>query len=74
MNIDIEDISKALNRAKEAQDLLDSILSYYNIYSGQFDKIRDIDAKYLFKLSDGSYYKYGLNTRIRAYIKFDDSE
>ena len=74
MNIDIEDISKALNRAKEAQDLLDSILSYYDVYSGQFDKIRDIDAEYLFKLSDGSYHKDGLNTRIREYIKFDDSE
>lgn len=74
MNIDIEDIAKALNRAKEAQDILDRVLSYYDVYSGQFDKIPDIDAEYLFKCSDGSYYKDGLNTRIRSYINFDDSE
>ena len=74
MNIDIEDISKALNRAKEAQNLLNSILRYYDVYSGQFSKIPDIDAEYLFKCSDGSYYRDGLNTRIRSYINFDDSE
>lgn len=74
MNIDIEDIAKALNRAKEAQDLLDRVLRYYDVYTGQFNKIPDIDAEYLFKCSDGSYYKDGLNTRIRSYINFDDSE
>lgn len=74
MNIEFEDIIKSFKKAQDAVEILDRVLSYYNVCSGQFDKIPDIDAEYLFKCSDGSYYKDGLNTRIRSYINFDDSE
>lgn len=74
MNINIEDIAKALNKAKEAQDLLDSILMHYDVYTGQFEKIGQLDAEYMTKLDNGQYYKNSLNKKIRDYIKFDDSE
>lgn len=74
MNINIEDITKALNKAKEAKDLLDSILMHYNVYTGQFEKIGWLDSEYMPKLDNGQYYKGSLNSKIRAYLKFDDSE
>lgn len=73
-NLDIEDIAKALNKAKEAKDLLDSILLYYDVYTGQFEKIGKLDAEYMPKLDNGQYYKGSLNNKIREYLKFDDSE
>ena len=74
MKITAYDIIEPLKSLIEAKELLDKVLRYYDVYSGQFEKIPNIDAEYLFKCSDGSYYKDGLNTRIRDYIKFDDSE
>jgi len=68
------DVIESLKSLIEAKELLDKILHYYNVYSGQFEKIPDMDAEFLFKRIDGSYYKDGLNARIRDYIKFDDSE
>lgn len=74
MKITAYDIIEPLKNLIEAKELLDKVLSYYDVYSGQFGKIPDIEAEYLFKCSDGSYHKDGLNTKIRDYIKFDDSE
>ena len=70
----IEELIETLNRAKEAQDILNRVLSYYNIYSGQFDKIPDYDAEHIFRCSDDALIRNTLNARIRAYKDFDDSE
>lgn len=70
----IEELIKTLQRAQEAQDILNSVLSYYNIYSGQFDKIPDYDAEHIFRCSDGTLIRNTLNARIRSYTNFDDSE
>lgn len=72
--MEIEELIKTLKRAKEAQDILNRILSYYNIYSGQFDQIPDYDAEHIFRYPDGTFNKDTLNARIRAYKDFDDSE
>ena len=74
MKITAYNIIEPLKNLIDAKELLDKILSYYDVYSGQFRKVSDIDAEYMFKRDDGSYYKDGLNARIRDYIKFDDSE
>ena len=74
MKITAYDIIEPLKNLIEAKELLDKILSYYDVYSGQFRKIPSYDADYYFKHDDGTYYKDGLNTKIRDYIKFDDSE
>ena len=72
--MEIEELIETLNRAKEAQEILSKVLSYYNIYSGQFDQIPDYDAEYIFRYPDGTFNKDTLNARIRAYKNFDDSE
>lgn len=73
-SIDIDDILDILNDSREAKNLLDIILSYYDIYSGQFKKIPDYDAEYMFRRPDGTFIQDTLNKRIRDYRKFDDSE
>lgn len=74
MKITAYDIIEPLKNLIEAKELLDKILSYYDVYSGQFRELPAYEAQYLFQRSDGTYIKDGLNTRIRDYIKFDDSE
>ena len=67
MKLEFEDIAKAMNRAAEAESLLQSMLMYYNVYSGEFDN------KYIGEFDKG-FDPYSLNSRVRAYINFDDSE
>lgn len=65
MNIEIQDIVEALQKGQAAIELLDSILSRYDFYSGQFGKIPPYDC---------THDSHSLLTRIRDYVKFDDSE
>jgi hypothetical protein len=74
MKITAYDIIEPLKNLIEAKELLDRVLRYYNVYSGQFTKVPDYEAEYMFKCEDGSYIKDTLNARIRDYVKFDDSE
>jgi len=64
MKIQFEDIAEALTEMIEAKKLLDKILSYYRIYDGDF-----VIPEY-----EKTYDRNSLNTRIREYINFDDSE
>ena len=63
--ISITDIAAVISRAQEAQELLDSILSNWCPYSGEF-KLSEWDKDYS--------QSHSLNRKIRAYTKFDDSE
>lgn len=74
MKITAYDIIEPLKNLIEAKELLDKVLSYYDIYSGQFRKIPDYDAEYIYQYSDGTYKKDTLNAAIREYRNFDDSE
>ena len=73
-NVFLDSLLGLLQEAVVAKDLLDEILSYYEVYSGQFREIPDYQADYAYKRSDGSYVENSLNKKIRNYIKFDDSE
>lgn len=68
MKITAYDIIEPLKSLIEAKELLNSVLSYYDVYSGQFDKIPDYECGFR-----GSSCPT-LNEKIRQYIKFDDSE
>jgi hypothetical protein len=75
--MDTPTIEKFLEEIKHLQDaklLLKVILSYYDIYTGIFDneKIEDFEDKC--RKNPGLFYKDSLNTKIRDYLKFDDSE
>jgi len=61
----MQDFIHEMNRMYEGEEILQYILSYYDIYSGQFKEVPEYDTE---------YGPYSLNTRIRNYIKFDDSE
>lgn len=65
---------QTLEDALRAKEILSTILSYYDIYSGQFEKIPDYQAEYMYKRADGTYITDTLNKKIRDYIQFDDSE
>jgi len=65
MKLSAADIIQPLQELIDAQKLLDRLLSYYDVYSGQFEKIPSHDV---------DYGPSSLNTAIRDYIKFDDSE
>ena len=64
--LEFSDIANLIQRAQEAQELLESILSNYDMYTGQFSKISDYDCR--FDIS------HNLINRIRRYRNFDDSE
>lgn len=74
MKITAEDIVEPLRELIDAKKLLDKILVYYDIYSGQFREIPDYEAEYMWKRPDGTYITDSLNKQIREYEKFDDSE
>jgi hypothetical protein len=71
---ELSDYVSDINDLLEAKKLLDHILQYYNIYSGQFEQVPDYDAEYVYTRNDGSYIVDTLNRRIRDYIEFEDSE
>jgi len=62
----MQDWVNEINRLNEADRILRLILSYYDIYSGQFKKVPDYDTDLC--------NPYSLNSAIRGYINFDDSE
>lgn len=64
--MDISDLIKLLRKAEEAEKLLASMLSHYDIYSGKFRNPSSHDCDY--------NNSYSLLNRVRDYIKFDDSE
>ncbi len=59
-NTKLEDLVNTLERAVMAEDLLNTLLCYYNYY-GQFEKVPDYEVE-------------ALKKRVRNYIEFDDSE
>lgn len=73
MKITAYDIIEPLKNLIEAKELLDKVLSYYDVYSGQFRKIPDYEANFMHETAHGLITDT-LNSRIRDYIKFDDSE
>lgn len=73
MKLTAYDIIEPLKSLIEAKELLDKVLRYYDVYSGQFDKIPDRDSQFMFETAHGLITDT-LNSRIRNYIKFDDSE
>ena len=68
MKITTYDIIEPLKKLIEAKELLDEVLSYYDVYSGQFREVPDYECG----------FRGGpcptLQDKIRNYIKFDDSE
>lgn len=68
MKITAYDIIEPLKNLIEAKELLDSVLSYYDVYSGQFREVPDYECGWRGPPAQT------LNERIREYIKFDDSE
>lgn len=62
------DIIEPLKSLIEAKELFDSVLSYYDVYSGQFREVPDYECGW----RGGNCPS--LNDKIRNYIKFDDSE
>lgn len=58
--------TKELQSLIDAKELLDTILSNYNYYSGEFDRISSYDKDY------GD--PHSLINKIRNYTGFDDSE
>ncbi len=67
---DIEDFIGNLQSLIDSKSLLDNILLYYNIYDGSFrneDLLNGEKHKDYAKLQT-------LNSKIRNYLKFDDSE
>jgi len=64
--MDLSDLVNTLQKAEEAEKLLATILSHYDIYSGEFRQPTSYDCDY------GN--RYSLINRVREYIKFDDSE
>lgn len=59
-------LSREIEEAIEAKMLLDKILSYYNIYTGQFKTIPDSDCDLV--------SHHSLNNKVRHYLKFNDSK
>jgi hypothetical protein len=59
----MEEFVEKLQKLIDSQRLLDDLLNKYNVYEKKFDM-------------DDNYLKYNerLDTRIRNYLKFDDSE
>lgn len=57
----IDKLIQELKDLKEAKDLLDKMLSHYDIYKKQFKEIPEYDQE-------------RLNNEIRKYQNFDDSE
>lgn len=66
MKIEPRDIVEPLKKLLDAQELLDRVLLYYDVYSGQFRELPKYECGY----NSG----YSLNDQVRAYINFDDSE
>ena len=64
--MDISDLVKVLQKAEEAENLLATMLSHYDVYSGEFRQPSPHDCDY------GN--SYSLLNRVRNYIRFDDSE
>lgn len=69
-----------LKKAQEAKELLDSIISHYDVYSMEFTFHSDKDIEKIKKRMSPEILrtfrtdKQILNDRIRDYIDFDDSE
>ena len=67
-------LTNEIDHLKEAKSLLNDILSHYNIYDQQFEKLDEtkypIRGPYANKKSEADE----LNIRIRSYLGFDDSE
>ncbi len=67
---DIPDIVEALQDLIDSKKLLDRILQYYSVYNMKFD-IPDYEKN---RFSTGPNHKTTLETAIRSYLKFNDSE
>lgn len=59
-----------LRHLLDSKELLDRILSHYDIYGVKFD-IPDYEKN---DFSNGQNYRNTLETAIREYLNFDDSE
>lgn len=66
--MEIDKLVDNLQKLIDSKKLLDKILGYFDVYSGQFEKIPDDEYGF------NSYKNPTLNEEIRSYLGFDDSE
>jgi hypothetical protein len=64
----LDEVLNEIEQLKMAKKLLDDILVYYDIYGYCFDNERLLEEK-TFRI-----FPDLISTRIRKYLKFDDSE
>jgi hypothetical protein len=67
---DISNFIDDLQNLIDAKKLLDRILGHYDVYGAKFD-IPDYEKN---DFSNWQNYRNTLETEIREYLKFDDSE